>query len=145
MFKVVLDTNVLASGLVSFKHPDRKPAQLLHAWRAGLFELCISEHILLELKETLNKHYFKNKLTPEDIEEAVILLSEECTIIPITAVTKGITTHPEDDLVIAAAISGKVDYLVTGDKPLLHKVGSSHKGVTLISPNDFLKIIQGGN
>lgn len=107
MFKAFLDTNVLASGLASFKHPNRTPAQLLHAWRAGLFELCISEHILIELKATLYKPYFKSKLTPEDIEGAVVLLSEECTVISVTTVVKGIATHPEDDLVIAAAVSYK--------------------------------------
>ncbi len=142
MVKALLDTNVLASGLASFKHPNRTPAQLLHAWRAGLFELCISEHILIELKETLNKPYFKSKLTPEDIEEAVVLLSEECIMISVTTIVKGIATHPEDDLVIAAAVSGKVDYLVTGDGPLLRKAGKSFKGVTLISPSDFLEVLK---
>lgn len=142
MVKALFDTNVLASGLASFRHPHRAPSKLLHAWRAGLFELCISEYILIELKETLNKPYFKNKLAPEDIEELVILLSEECAVIPVTATVKRIATHPEDDLVISAAISGKVDYLVTGDGPLLRKVGSVYRGVKLVTPNEFLTAIQ---
>lgn len=142
MVKALLDTNVLVSGLASFKHLNRTPAQLLHAWRAGLFELYISEHILIELRATLNKSYFKSKLTPEDIEEAIVLLSEECIIIEVAAFVKGMATHPEDDLVLAAAVSGKVDYLVTGDGALLRKVGNSYKGVTLISPNDFLEVLK---
>lgn len=141
MVKALFDTNVLASGLVSFKHPGRKPAKLLHEWRSGLFELCISEHILIELKRTLNKPYFKSKLTPEDIEEAITLLSEECTLITVATTVKGVATHPEDDLVIAAAVSGKADYLVTKDKPLLHKVGNSYKGIKLISPDVFLEVL----
>ncbi len=53
MIKALLDTNVLVSGFASFKHPDRAPAQILHAWRAGLFELVISEDVLIEIKKTL--------------------------------------------------------------------------------------------
>lgn len=142
MIKVLLDTNVLASGFASFKHPTRAPAQILHLWLAGLFELYISEHILAEFKKTLEDDYFKRRLKPKDIDEAIILLSEECTIISITTSVQGVTTHPEDDLIISAAISGKVDYLVTGDQALLNKVGTSYRTVKLCTPNDFLKILQ---
>lgn len=142
MIKALFDTNVLVSGFASFKHPTRAPAQLLHAWRAGFFELCISEHIVAEVKKTLDVNYFRRRLKPKDIDEAIILLSEECTIIPITISVQNVATYPEDDLVISAAVSGKVDYLVTGDQPLLNKVGDYFRGVALTTPNDFLKILQ---
>ena len=141
MIKALLDTNVLVSGFVSLKHPTRAPAQLLHAWLAGHFELFTSEHIIAEFKNTLGRHYFKSRLKPEDIDEAITLVNEECTIISITTPVKGVATHPEDDLVISAAISAKVDYLVTGDQPLFNKVGNFYQGVTLATPNDFLKIL----
>ena len=38
--------------------------------------------------------------------------------------------------------SAKADYLVTGDQPLLNKVGNFYQGVTLTIPSDFLKILQ---
>lgn len=142
MIKALFDTNVLVSGFASFKHPTRAPAQLLHAWRAELFELCISEHIIVEFKKTLERHYFKSRLNPEDINEAIILLSEECTVVSLTDRVRGVATHPEDDLLISAAISGKVDYLVTGDKSLLNKVGNSYQGVIFTIPGDFLKILK---
>ncbi|KKR28465.1 MAG: PilT protein domain protein, partial [Candidatus Woesebacteria bacterium GW2011_GWA1_39_8] len=81
------------------------------------------------------------RLKPEDIDEAITLVNEECTIISITTPVKGVATHPEDDLVMSAAISAKVDYLVTGDQPLFNKVGNFYQGVTLATPNDFLKIL----
>ena len=142
MIKVLLDTNVLVSGLASFKHPTRTPAQLLHAWRAGMFELCISEYILIELRNTLEGRYFRRRLKPEDVDGAIALLVEECTIISVTATVQGVATHPEDDLIIAAAISGKVDYLVTGDNALSNKLGTSYRGVIISTPSDFLKILQ---
>lgn len=141
MIKALLDTNILVSGFVSFKHPERPPAQILHAFRAGLFELVISEDILEEVQETLKDPYFKNRLSSEDIIEAITLLIEETTIASVTVEIHGVATHPEDDLILAAAVSAKVDYLVTGDGPLLRKVGSSYQGVRLVTPKDFLKIL----
>lgn len=142
MIKVFLDTNTLVSGFVSFKHPERAPAQILHAWRAGLFELCISEHILIELKETFNDPYFQNRLSPDEIDKTVILLSEGCTLISNITPVSGVATHPEDDLIIAAVVSGKVDYFVTGDGSLLRKVGNFYRGAKLVTPNGFLQILK---
>jgi putative PIN family toxin of toxin-antitoxin system len=61
MTKVVVDTNVLASG---FLNPSIIVAQLLRLWRLGGFELVTSEHILAELEHTLQTPYFRRRLTP---------------------------------------------------------------------------------
>lgn len=142
--RVVLDSNILVSGFVSFKHPSRSPAQILHFWRAGFFDLCISEHILTEVEKTLGDPYFKKRLRKENIkmEDIKILLQEDCIFIPHIDIVQGVATHPEDDLILATAISAKADYLVTGDGPMLRKVGSSYKGVKLVTPKDFLEILQ---
>lgn len=138
MISVVLDTNVLASGTVTASGP---PGQILDRWREGQFKLVVSEHIIEELENTLNKPYFQKRLTSNTITAFTDLLRNEAAVTPITVKVKGIATHPEDDLIIAAAVSGKVDYLVTGDGPLLRKVGNSYKGVTLITPDDFLEVL----
>ncbi len=49
-------------------------------------------------------------------------------------------THPEDDLVLATAVSAAADYLVTGDKQL-QRLGGYH-GVAIVSPRDFLALLQ---
>lgn len=142
--RVVLDTNVLVSGFVSFKHPSRAPAQILHFWQAGLFDLCISDHILTEVEKTFEDPYFKKRLKRENIkiEDIKTLLQEDCILTSHIDAVYGIATHPEDDLVLATAVNAKADYLVTGDGPLLRKVGSSYQGVNLVTPNEFLQILQ---
>lgn len=139
MISAVLDTNVLASGTVTATTP---PGQILDAWRAGQFELITSEHIIEELGQTFQKPYFKNHLNNSDIASFIDLLQNEAIVTPITVRIKGVATHPEDDLTIAAALSAKADYLVTGDQPLLHKVGNSYRGITILTPSDFLKTLQ---
>lgn len=136
MISVVLDTNVLASGTVT---TSNSPGQILNQWHDGQFELVVSEHIIDELERTLNKPYFKKRLTSKVITAFTDLLQNEATVTPITVKVSGVATHPEDDLVLATAVSAKAKYLVTRDRPLLRKVGKSCKGVKLVTPNDFLE------
>lgn len=138
MIAAVLDTNILASGTVTAATP---PSQILDRWLDRQFELVVSEHIIDELERTLNKPYFQKHLTSNATAAFIDLLQSKATIISIITKVKGIATHPEDDLVIAAAVSGKADYLVTGDGPLLRKV-SNYKGVALITPKDFLEVLK---
>src|SRR5258708_609922 len=77
MIKVLLDTNILVSGFASFNHPDRPPAQILHEWRNGKFQLILSEHILSEVERTLNTPYFRKHVSDEEIHQVFILLKEE--------------------------------------------------------------------
>lgn len=139
MISVVLDTNILVSGTVTASTP---PGQILNAWHNGQFELVLSNHILDEVERTLQKPYFQAKLTPQAISNFIDLLQNETTIIPITVKVQGVATHPEDDLILATALSAKADYIVTGDEPLLTKVGNSYQGVFLVNPKEFLRILQ---
>lgn len=136
MISAVLDTNILASGTVTTSTP---PGQILDAWHDGQFELVTSEHIIDELKRTLQKPYFQKYLKVYDVDAFVDLLRNEATVIPITVDIKGIATHSEDDLILATAISAKANYIVTGDGPLLRKIGDSYRGVIILTPSDFLK------
>ena len=51
-------------------------------------------------------------------------------------------THPQDDLVLAAAVSAGADYLVTGDRKLLSL--GRYLGVTIVSPRTFLTLLEQG-
>ncbi|SRR5258708_4064495 len=136
MISAVLDTNVLASGTVSALNA---PGQILNAWRTGYFMLVTSEHIIKELKQVFQKPYFQKYITNDQIDAFIDLLRNEALVTPITVKIHGIATHPEDDLTLATAVSARTNYLVTGDQPLLRKVGNIYQGVTLLTPNEFLK------
>lgn len=139
MISAVLDTNVLASGAVSTYNP---PGQILNAWRLGKFELITSGHIIDELCRTFQKPYFQNHVSSNDIAAFIELLQNEAIITPITTRVSRVATHPEDDLIIAAAISAKTDYLVTGDGGLLRRVANSCQGVKFVTPSNFLSILK---
>lgn len=141
MITAVLDTNVLVSGIVAF-HKPTPPAQILEAWRAGEFQLVLSTHIIDELKSALEKPYFAQRITPQQVAGTITLFKQEAIVTPITTNIQGAATHPEDDLILATAVSATVDYLVTGDQPLLRKVGHAYQGVNLVAPVTFLKALR---
>lgn len=104
MIFVVLDTNVLASGIAGIARQESTPGELLRRWRARAFILVVSAPILTELGRTLTNPYFRSRLSPTEIEAAFARLRTEARIQSITVHVAGIATHPEDDLVLATAL-----------------------------------------
>ena len=139
MITAVLDANIIASGIIGFRNPESIPCTLLRLWRKGIFTLITSKHIRDEVKDLLQKPYFKRHLTPQEISRIQALLQFQAKQVVITAEVHNVATSPEDDLVLATALSAKADFLVTGDGPLLRKIGSSYQGINLVTPNDFLE------
>jgi len=135
---VVVDTNVLASGFVR-SHPRAAPVQVLDAWRERVYTLALSEHILTELARTLEEPYFRRRMTPEQIADDLALLRAEATLTSISVEVHGVATHPEDDLILATALSSQADYLVTG-YARLQNLGTYH-GLVILSPRAFLDIL----
>lgn len=137
MIRAVLDTTVLAS---AFVRPEPAPGQLLQAWNDGRFTLILSEHILGELADTFDEPYFAHRLPPAQRAENLAQLRQKALLIAPTVPVHGVATHPEDDLVLAAAVSGQADYLVTGDGPFRRRV-PVYQGVRLVSPREFLGLL----
>ena len=139
MIDAVLDTNVLASGVAGIAREESTPGELLRRWRAKAFTLVVSEPILTELVRTLTNPYFRSRLSPIDIEAALVQLRTQARIQPITVHVAGIAAHPEDDLVLATAQSGGAKYLVTGDKPLLER--GAFRDTRILSPRSFIELL----
>jgi putative PIN family toxin of toxin-antitoxin system len=139
MIRAVFDTNVLASGFAGYPKPDSTPGELIRPWDAGIFVLIVSEHILSELARTFTDRYFTRRLTAEQIHAALDSLRTGTMVQQITAPVTGIATQPKDDLIVAAALSARADYLVTGDRKLLEL--QTYRGVPFISPRDFLTLL----
>ena len=93
-----------------------------------------------EVSRTHQKPYFRARLSDADIDDFANLLRNQATIVPITALVRGVATHPEDDLILATAVSGNVDYLVTGDERLRTRV-PSYQGISVVSPAEFVAIL----
>jgi putative PIN family toxin of toxin-antitoxin system len=138
MSSAVLDTNVLASGAIA--HAG-SVAQVIDAMAAGQFQLVLSQQILIELERTLGKPYFTARLTPDAVARYIAGLKAISLITLLTVPVSGVATQPEDDVILAAALSGHADYLVTGDKHL--RALGMYQGVRIVSPAEFVQILHG--
>lgn len=140
MIVATLDANVLVSGARGLLQDTSSPGEILRRLSAGRFILITSDHIEKEAAKALRKPYFQQHVTHEESEAFRQFLANASTWVPITVTVQGVATHAEDDLILATALSGNADYLVTGDKGLL-AVGS-YRGVTIVTPRDFLDILE---
>ena len=135
--RVVLDANTMASGAVA--PTGGTLATVVESWQAGLFTVVLSAHLLGELERAFADPYFTKRLSPEDIAAYLRMVRPTATITPLTEEVHGVATHPEDDLVVATAVSSQVDYLVTGDTRL-QRLGT-FRGVTILSPRAFVELL----
>lgn len=140
MIVAVLDTNVLASGIAGLARRDSTPGELLRRWRAGGYLLVVSEPILQELARTLRNPYFANRLSLSEIEGAVVELRADGLLQSLTTHVSGVAAHPQDDQILATALSAQAPYLVTGDKPL--QARGHYRGTRLLSPRQFLAVLE---
>ena len=137
---IISQRNVLASGFTNAAGPA---GQLLVAWLHDQFDLIISEHILAELSCTFHKPYFYHRLGKQRVANNLALLRSVARLVPITVAVQGVASHPEDDVIVATALSGQADYLITGDHHL-QAVGN-YQGVTILSPRGFLQQLRSCN
>jgi uncharacterized protein len=127
--RITLDANVLAPGFTS---QGSASARLVDLWRSGAFTLVLSDHLVRELARTVTDSYFARRLSAADAEAIVALLRAEAVLTELSFAVHGVATHPEDDLVLAIALSGQASMLCTRDKQLLAL--GAYKSVVIISP-----------
>lgn len=129
--RVVLDTNVLLSALL-FKG---RTARMVNLWRGGAIMALLSRETFQEFSVTL--HYPKFALTAGEIkaiiEEEVLPYLE---VVETTEVIEGICADPEDDKLIACAVAGAADFIVSGDRHLL--AVKKFRSIRVVSVSDFL-------
>jgi len=136
--KIVLDTSVIVSGLLS---PHASPAQIVAAWRAGRFVLLYSQEIYTEYADVLQRAWIHDRLrrVPNrvpDFLEAVRILGEE--VAGFVSV-QGEVRDPFDEMFLRCAQLGQADYLVRTDKDLLSL--RAFRRTAILSPGDFVGIL----
>ena len=113
--RVVLDTNVLVSGLA---YPEGKCGQIPRVWRQGGLSIVLSRYILDETIRVLPR-FSRITLTAEeirDLADSFLFLTE---IVDPGSEVEGRLRDSGDQQVLATLRASHADYLVTGDKDLL--------------------------
>ena len=116
--KVVLDTNVLLSGLM---FPDGIPGRIVAAWVQAEFEVTISLEQLAEIGRVLAYPKIRRILKWDDrqIEQFIKQLYVRSEVIELGTTEVEMPRNPSDMPILATLVAAKADLIVTGDRDLL--------------------------
>ena len=137
--RAVLDTNVYVAAYLT-RNPRSPNKELFRRWRDSEFTLLVSKSILVEVVRKFDEYAIAQQLTIDLI--AHILASAEYVAVPAKSVTAVISADPDDDLVLACAVVGRANYLVTYD-PHFDVLGGEYKGVKILDGLHFLYVVRG--
>ena len=131
--KIVLDTNVLVSGLLS---PQGAPAAVLRSVVAGSAFICFDERILSEYRTVLARSKFGL-----DAEQVTVLLAfleaaGQSVLAPPLALS---LPDPSDEAFVEVAIAAGTDFLVTGN--LKHFPAERLQGVKAVAPKALFDML----
>jgi putative PIN family toxin of toxin-antitoxin system len=136
--RIVLDTNLLVSGIIS----TGLPRQLVVAAKAGAFELCTSEMLLDELLDVISRDKFATRLVQAGLAPLTIVedLRALAVVVSPSMVARVVLADPDDDHVLAAALTGAADLIATGDKRDLIPLGN-YQGIPIVTAKAALERI----
>ncbi len=136
--RIVIDTNLLVSGVIS----AGLPRQLVDAAKAGEFELCTSEVLLAEFLDVIARGKFAARLAQAGLTPSAVVqdLRALAVVFSPTTVAHVVLTDPDDDHVLAAALTGAADLIASGDKRDLLPLGS-YQGIPIVTAKEALERI----
>jgi len=133
--RIILDTNVLVSGLFPKKSP---PTIIVDFIIEGYIEICYSIPILTEYREVLKRPKFK--FSKEKVEIILNYIRHE-GYLTLSSSIESLKLPDIDDIVfLEAAINGKADYLVTGNTK--HFPKKYCKNIKVVTPRNFIEILE---
>ena len=134
MRKVVLDTNVLISGVIASGYS----ASILDAARREEIKLVTSTQLLEEFSDVISRRHIAKKY-PKAAQEAESLLDFLRAFSILTSgipETNPVSRDPDDDFVLACALDESTDCIVSGDPHLLDL--KTYKGIPILTPKEFV-------
>jgi len=138
MIKLVLDTNVFVSGFLW----EGNEAELIRKIERKDAMNFISPEILSEIEDVISRDKFKgllakHNLAADEIVEKIISLSH--IVIGRKLEENIVKSDPEDNKILACAVSCDADYIVTGDKHLLEL--KKYENVKIVTAKEFVDIV----
>lgn len=135
--RILLDTNIIISGFLSAKGP---PGHLLQVWLDGRFDLVTSQTQLDELQRALGYDRPRDRVSFEQVRDFVDNIDVMAVVVS-AVVPVNVSPDPDDNLILAIAIAGQADLIVSGDKQhmlTLHAV----EGIPIVTPRDALSYLE---
>ncbi len=128
--KIVLDTNVLVSGLLT---PFGTSGEIVRMVSSSILVLQYDSRILLEYKDVLYRPKFK--FDKEHIDLLLDYIKKNGQLVPILPLKHSLP-DPDDEAFLEVAIGGKAECLITGNKT--HYPRQFREGIKILSASEFI-------
>jgi putative PIN family toxin of toxin-antitoxin system len=128
--KIVLDTNVLISGI----YFGGLPGKILEAWGARRFQLLVSTEILQEYLNVAER--LADRYAGVEYESILGLIIQNAELAQTSDLPEPVSTDPDDDKFLACALAGNSTTIVSGDSDLLNVSG--YCGIKVLTPKAFI-------
>jgi uncharacterized protein len=137
--RVVADTNIVVSGLLWKGNPRR----VLDAAREGTIDLFTSAVLLTELEDVLNREKFAQRLASVGVSphELVLGYAALASVIQPTSIEPVILADPDDDAVLACAVTAQAEIIVSGDNHLLGL--SQYRDMPILTAAELARKVSG--
>ena len=130
---MVLDTNVIISALVGHGKSRHLLTKLFEK-----YEIVSSKQMLAELGDVLSRRKFG--FTRNQINEFLLMMIRGSIAATVTECPEIIVEDPDDDVVLATALEGGADFIVSGDKHLLSL--REFRGIRIVTVREMLEILR---
>ena len=128
--RVVLDTNVLVSGIA---YPASISGRILGAWRQGAIAVILSDYILEELARVLPRLNHRLNWQPKEFTDYIDILALQAEMVEPQPIEADAARDAADIPVLGTLLAAKADYLITGDDDLL----SLAQRYSILTPAEF--------
>jgi uncharacterized protein len=129
--RTVLDTNVLVSAFTATGVCHDLYAQALLTQ-----QLITSEVVLRETRRVLRDKF---KYSADEVTEAIANAASDAEIVSPEPLRERLCDDADDDWVLASAVGGRAEIIVTGDDDLL--VLKKYGDIRILSPRQFLELL----
>ena len=133
---VVLDTNILISGLM---RPENPPGRIIDFLRNGGLSLAIDDRILAEYSAVLGREYFRKYFSLNQKDLILDYIAHDSMRVLCTEVVTGLPDQ-DDTCFLEIALAAKAP-LVTGNGK--HFPSELCRGAKVYTPAEFLQILHG--
>ncbi len=133
--RLVLDTNVVVSALVW----GGVPYGLIEAAASGEIELVTSPALLAELRDVLARVHLASRLAARrsDVDIAIGMYGGLAIGVSPLHVPRVVPGDADDDHVMAVAVAGSAEIVVSGDRHLLSM--GSYQGIDIVTAAQALR------
>ncbi len=132
MNRIVLDTNVLVSGMINARSA---PGRIVDLIREERIELVVDDRILAEYAEVLKRPKFRRYFSLQEVRDIMMFLEKNTTYM-VSTETIADLPDPDDAAFLELALSAKA-ILVTGNSDDFPE--SLHRSATVVTPAVYLE------